>query len=81
MVDIKKVVFLHSKQTTMKTAITHFTGSEETANEIANEYNELLNTNSFRVEKTNEENVFRIIGLVSEEDLSNFNIEDEFVIN
>ena len=65
----------------MKTAITHFTGSEETANEIANEYNELLNTNSFRIEKTNEENVFRIIGLVSEEDLSNFNIEDEFVIN
>lgn len=64
-----------------KTATTNFIGSEETANEIANEYNELLNTNSFKVERTNEDNVFRISGLVSEEDLNNFNIKDEFIIN
>ena len=65
----------------MKTATTFFTGSKETANEIANEYNELLNTSTFKAERTNEENVFKITGLVSEEDLRNFNIEDEFIID
>ena len=60
--------------------ITHFVGSEETANEIADEYNELLNTNSFKAEKTDDENVFRISGLVSEYDLTNTNIKDEFIV-
>ena len=64
----------------MKTATTLFTGLKETANEIANEYNQLLNTNSFKAERTNDDNVFRITGLVSEEDLRKYNIKDEFII-
>ena len=65
----------------MKTATTFFTGSKETANEIANEYNELLNTSTFKAERTKEDNVFKITGLVSDDDLNNYNIKEEFIID
>lgn len=59
---------------------THFAGAIQDANEIASEWNELLNTNQFRSEGTNEPNVYKITGIVDEQDLVNFCIEDEFVV-
>lgn len=60
---------------------TFYVGTQENANEIANEWNALLNTNKFYARKTDDSDAYLIRGMVSEDDLENFDIENEFMVN
>jgi len=70
-------------------AWTYFVGSEKEAQEFVNEWNEITNSDSFRVvykkkgneaRFLNESGAFLIEGEVSSEILEETNIENEFVI-
>lgn len=60
-------------------AWTYFVGSDEEAQEFANEWNEITNGNSFRV-ANRVSGASLIEGEVSSEILETTNIENEFVI-
>jgi hypothetical protein len=61
---------------------TYYVGKEPDAIEIANEWNELLNTNEFKARTTRNPNEYLIMGLVTKDDLKKFPvIKNEFMIN
>lgn len=60
---------------------TFFVGTQQDATELANEWNELLKTNEFNARSTRNADVYLIRGVVSEDDLENFDIENEFMVN
>lgn len=60
---------------------TFFVGTQQDASELANEWNELLKTNEFYARATNNADVYLIRGMVSEQDLQDFDIEHEFMVN
>lgn len=60
---------------------TFFVGTQQDATELANEWNELLKTNEFNARSTRNADVYLIRGMVSDDDLENFDIENEFMVN
>lgn len=59
---------------------TFFTGSEQDAREFVLEWNVMLCTTTFRARPTEEENVYKITGRVTREDVIEYQMDDDFIV-
>ncbi len=59
---------------------TFFTGSEQDANEFVLEWNVMLGTTTFRARPTEEEDVYKITGRVTREDVVEYRMDEDFIV-
>jgi hypothetical protein len=59
---------------------TFFTGSEQDAREFVLEWNVMLCTTTFRARPTEEEDVYKITGRVTSEEVIEYRMEEDFIV-
>ena len=59
---------------------TFFTGSEQDVYEFVLEWNVMLCTTTFRARPTDEQDVYKITGRVTREDVNRYRMDEDFIV-